>query len=231
MKLEKPDLRQPKTLILPAVGALLLILLFCLVFCRSNNEPKGTETVSTAPAFPETKLGEDEVEIELRRFTRWMTPEEIDAYIRILAGTSEKSFWDQGYWIIAAEGRWHEGMHQFRIAYDKSPPDGEFSWQYKINQTQIDFSKSIDQFLKAGYILMHTQSFTRPDDTKRYQGVWHKVSESAAAAKNEPYDEKKETVKQGADAAPVLRSATPIAKPEEPLSKFNKQNFRESSGN
>ncbi|MEM7698464.1 MAG: hypothetical protein AAF236_08690 [Verrucomicrobiota bacterium] len=108
-------------------------------------------------------------------FTSWMSVAELDSYIKIRNAGFDKSFWDRGHWILAAEGRWQDGTHEYRIVIDAIPDISAYQWKYRINQTQMQFEQSIDLFLREGFQLVHSQSFQRPDGTQRYQGVWQRL--------------------------------------------------------
>lgn len=113
-------------------------------------------------------------EIDERKFTSWLSPEGLDQHIRDKNDGFEESFWERGHWIKAVEGRWAEGDHQFRIAYEPIPNPETWQWQYRVNQTQSTFAASIREMSERGFKLYQTQSYERPDGERRFQGVWQR---------------------------------------------------------
>lgn len=107
-------------------------------------------------------------------FTAWMSPLALDTYIRQQNGGREETFWDRGHWITAVEGRWQGGEHQFRIAYEEIPDMDSWQWQYRANQTFEQFAGQIEELAREGYRLVQSQSFERPGEGPRYQGVWRR---------------------------------------------------------
>ncbi len=112
--------------------------------------------------------------IDDQKFTPWLSPEALDQYIREKNRGFEESFWERGHWIKAVEGRWAEGDHQFRIAYEPIPNPDSWQWQYRVNQTQSSFAASIREMSERGFKLRQTQSYERPDGERRFQGVWQR---------------------------------------------------------
>lgn len=107
-------------------------------------------------------------------FTPWMTSTELNRYLEDLdANMPEgKNFWDRGNRITAAEGRWHQGTYQFRIAHEPVPqPRRAHWWFWYINQPQSEYGRHLHRLADEGFTLVHHQSFTRPDGEIRYQGV------------------------------------------------------------
>jgi len=228
MEFQRPDRERPVTLILPAVILLVIIALGLFFFLgkESSEEANGKTTTVAIPVSSPSAPGELP---EFTGFTEWMTPPELDAHIRLLNAGHKESFWDRGHWIIAAEGRWENGTHEFRIAYDKSPPEGEFNWKYKINQTQEAYTKALDQNALEGYTLISSQSFIRPDDTKRYQGVWHQVSAAALPSSEGSYEEES-SARQEPESEP---EPEPEKKKDDepPLSGLNNLDIRDAGRN
>jgi len=107
-------------------------------------------------------------------FIPWMSPLALDTYIREKNRGFKKSFWDRGHWIEAIEGRWSEGRHEFRIAFDAIPESDRFQWYYRIDQTEAVYRDTLSRLRREGYTLVQSQAYERPDKTKRYQGVWHR---------------------------------------------------------
>ncbi|MEX2580061.1 MAG: hypothetical protein WD342_13465 [Verrucomicrobiales bacterium] len=133
------------------------------------------------PTQEEDLLLADDAEIDDSQFTPWLSPLALDGYIRKKNEGFEQSFWERGHWITAVEGRWADGTHEFRIAYEPIPDTAEWRWHYRANQAQEEFAESIDEFSEDGYTLIHSQAFDRPDGTKRFQGVWRKELEPAGS--------------------------------------------------
>lgn len=129
-------------------------------------EPAVAAANSEASLFPD------------KDFTYWMSPSDLNATIQLLNSGHDRGFWERGHWIKAVEGRWHDGNHEFRIAYEKMPSATAFQWQYRANQTQEQFTRLIDDFSRRGFKLIQSNSFRRPDQTLRFQGVWKKSDAS-----------------------------------------------------
>ena len=150
-------------------------------------------------------------------FTDWMTISDIDAYIKLLNSGHQKSFWERGHWIIAVEGRWELGDQQYRIAWESMPRNSKYQWRYKVNQSQEDFSKAIDELAKQGFKLVHSQSFKRPDQTERFQGVWQNLGGKKKAGKLTSSKPAQRSVKKAPPAKPkpkpknIAASALPEA--------------------
>lgn len=117
---------------------------------------------------------ENVVRIDEQKFTPWLSPIALDTYIRQKNEGFEESFWERGHWIKAVEGRWADGNHEFRIAFEPVPNPDTWQWQYRVNQTQSEFATSIKEMSQRGYKLYQTQSYPRPDGTRRFQGVWQR---------------------------------------------------------
>lgn len=112
--------------------------------------------------------------IDDQKFTPWLSPQALDDYIQRKNKGFEKSFWQRGHWIRAVEGRWENGNHEFRIAYEPLPNSDTWQWQYRVNQTQAAFAVSIEEMSERGYRLCQTQFYIHPDSTRRFQGVWQR---------------------------------------------------------
>ena len=119
-----------------------------------------------------------------RDFTPWMTGAELDKFCADHEGqppNNHPNFWDKGHWVEAVEGRWHNGVPQYRVRVEKSPKGkgGYYWWYWYFNQDQQSFSLHVHELADKGFTLLDPNSFLRPDDTRRYQGVWHKVQTKA----------------------------------------------------
>lgn len=115
-------------------------------------------------------------------FTDWMSPADLDTYIRTQNAGHEKGFWQRGYWITAVEGRWKDNGHQFRISYEKMPAPDSWEWQYRVDQTRDSFIENIQVFALSGFDLVQSNSYQRPDGSQRFQGVWRRDVETPTIA-------------------------------------------------
>jgi hypothetical protein len=136
-------------------------------------------------------------------FTPWMTGAELNKFCAGFDTTppgGHPNFWDKGHWIDAVEGRWHEGVPQYRLKYSDSPHgSGRYLWWYRYyNMDQQSYSRLVHELADQGFTLLDPNSFLRPDDSRRYQGVWHKVQ-----TKLEHDAEKAQTDAQKQAAAPI----------------------------
>lgn len=115
--------------------------------------------------------------------TPWMSPLALDTYIRQKNRSFRESSRDRGHRIEAIEGRWDEGRHQFRIAFDTIPDRERFQYYYRIDQTEAEYHDTLSRLRRDGYTLVQDQAYERPDKTKRYQGVRHReIPEKPATA-------------------------------------------------
>jgi hypothetical protein len=117
-------------------------------------------------------------------FTPWMTGAELQKFCDdhdTNPPGGHPNFWDQGHWIDAVEGRWHDGIPEYRVRYSASPKGkgGYLWWYWYFNQDQQSFSSHVHELADQGFTLLDPNSFVRPDDTRRYQGVWHKIQTKA----------------------------------------------------
>jgi hypothetical protein len=142
-------------------------------------------------------------------FTPWMSPAELDSYIKKQNEGHSTSFWRRGHWITAVEGRWNGEDHEFRIAYDRTPQSPEWQWQYRVNQTPEEFLENTKDLRARGFRIVQVQSFDHPDSRRRYQTVWERTRdlETAAVKPVEPA-EPESTV---AANHPVVRGIAPPA--------------------
>ncbi len=108
-------------------------------------------------------------------FTPWMSPLALDTYIRQKNRGFEKTFWERGHWIKAVEGRWNNGTHEFRIAFAANPDPDRIQWYYRIDQTEAQFSETINRLRNEGYTLAQSHAYDHPDGGKRFQGVWQRT--------------------------------------------------------
>jgi hypothetical protein len=97
-------------------------------------------------------------------YSRWMYGGEFLSLLKELDG--------KGTWITAVEGRWKDGSWQMRIREEPVPKDKEFEWSWGYNITGSVFFQRLGELSGKGFILVHQQSYTWPDDTRMYQAVW-----------------------------------------------------------
>jgi len=113
-----------------------------------------------------------------RGFTTWMSLAELNQW-QVQFDTKppggHPNYWDKGHWMTAVEARWHDGIPQYRVRYGPVPEGYDGAWLWYINQDQASFSSHVHELADEGFILLDPNSYLRPDDTRRYQGVWHKL--------------------------------------------------------
>ncbi len=107
----------------------------------------------------------DEIESDVP-FTDWMTLSQIDQHFIAIK--------DKGLWFTGVEGRWHEGVPQFRFR-EEPVLTRAHEWFWWFNQDAPSMNKQIHEYSDQGFRLVYFQSFRWPDGTKRYQGIWQKV--------------------------------------------------------
>lgn len=100
-------------------------------------------------------------------FTHWMNLQELKHYAQV--AKSKK------FWITAVEGRWHDGVPQYRIREEPMPTGHGFSWYWWHSQDKASFDQKSSELTKDGFRLVHSQTFTGPDGSIRYQSVWQKL--------------------------------------------------------
>lgn len=108
-------------------------------------------------------------------FTEWMPWVQFRQFLdeKDKRDEKNKTFWDRGYWVLAAEGRWKDGQQQYRVKIAEAPKNKAYLWMWYVNQEQQEFDKHIEQFAVEGYTMIYCNSFTRPSGTRLYQTVWH----------------------------------------------------------
>ncbi len=120
-------------------------------------------------------------------FTSWMSPLALDTYIRQKNRGFEKTFWERGHWIKAVEGRWNNGAHEFRIAFAANPDPERIQWYYRIDQTEAQFTETLNRLRNEGYTLAQSHAYVLPDGSRRFQGVWQRTV-SGSGKNNGPQD-------------------------------------------
>ncbi len=111
-------------------------------------------------------------------FTPWMSHADLDQFLSQYDSTppgGHPNYWDKGHWINAVEGRWHNGIPEYRIRYGTVPPHRARWWYWYLNQDQESYSRHVHELADQGFTLLDPNSFLRPDGTRRYQGVWQKL--------------------------------------------------------
>lgn len=115
-------------------------------------------------------------------FTEWMSPSDLDFFIRSQNEGHEQSFWQRGHWITAVEGRWESENHEFRISYEKMPSPDSWEWQYRVDQSKDEFVENIQSYSSNGFTLVQSNSYQRPDGSQRFQAVWKRDTSSQTIA-------------------------------------------------
>ncbi|MGB8356919.1 MAG: hypothetical protein WCD79_23685 [Chthoniobacteraceae bacterium] len=109
-------------------------------------------------------------------FTPWMSVSELGTFVQSFDAvhSSAPTYWEK-HWITAAEGRWHDGIAQYRIRYSLIPAMEKWSWRWFVNEDQASFDAKLQAFGTEGFVLVYHYKFKGPDGVTRYQGVWHKL--------------------------------------------------------
>jgi len=110
-------------------------------------------------------------------FTPWMSLSEMNAYFESLDGEKPggKNYWDRGHWIDEVQGRWAEGIPQYRVSHGAVPESRAHWWFWYLNQDRESFDRLVHQLADEGFTLVHFNSYVRPGGAERFQGVWHKL--------------------------------------------------------
>ncbi len=111
-------------------------------------------------------------------FSPWMTLSGLNEYMEGLSGHEQdaKNFFDAGNWLTAVEGRWEDGIPQYRVRYDAIPAARRgVWWMWYINQDKQSFDAHVHRLADEGYALVHLNSYVRPGGGERFQGIWHKL--------------------------------------------------------
>lgn len=116
-------------------------------------------------------------EREARKFTPWMTYAEMRDFLAPLDAkdADHKNYWDRGHWLTAVEGRWTDGVPQFRLKRGEVPAGKKTAWYWWYNQSPEDFHRHLHELSDQGFTLVHQNKFVWPDGTFRYSGVWHRI--------------------------------------------------------
>ena len=144
-------------------------------------------------------------------FTPWMSRPDLDQFMTRFASKApggHPDYWDKGHWIDAVEGRWHDGIPQYRIKYSAVPADCNGEWFWYINQGQDSFTDLVHKLADQGMVLLDPNSFLRPDNSRRYQGVWHLLTPRNKGIMAGP---SLTSTNQMAKAPPVSSAAVPAA--------------------
>jgi Concanavalin A-like lectin/glucanases superfamily/Bacterial tandem repeat domain 1 len=112
-------------------------------------------------------------------FTPWMSNPDLDKFLSqydTVPPGHHPNYWDKGHWMYGVEGRWADNRLEYRIAYGAhNVHHAGLWWYWYINQPEEMFMRRAATYSKDGFVLAHSNYFTMPDGTRRYQGVWHKV--------------------------------------------------------
>lgn len=122
-------------------------------------------------------------------FTPWMSHDDLDRFLvqfDTVPPGGHPNYWDNGHWIDAVEARWHDGIPEYRIRYGPIPQGYSGAWYWYINQDQTSFSIHVHEFADRGFVLLDPNSYLRPDNSRRYQGVWHKLFKKSTEAASAP---------------------------------------------
>jgi hypothetical protein len=108
-------------------------------------------------------------------FTEWMASVPFHEFLseKEMKDENGQNFWDRGHWILAAEGRWHDGQQEYRIRFGDAPKNKGYLWTWYLNMNQQEFDRHIEALTRDGYTMVQHNSFTRPSGTIMYQAVWH----------------------------------------------------------
>ena len=104
-------------------------------------------------------------------FAEWRTVEEVKRRLEA------HPYRGTGLWIAAVEGRWHNGVPQYRLREESVPKGRAHWWYWWYNLDEESFSRKRDEYARKGFHLVHHQSYTKPDDSVRHQAVWQKLGE------------------------------------------------------
>jgi len=108
--------------------------------------------------------------------TSWMTLEELNKTLAKLEEKENgKNFWDRGHWMNTVDGRWENGIPEYKISYSTVPENIGHSWYWWFNQSKESFQKNVHKMADEGFTLVYHQSFERPGEDVRYQGIWKKL--------------------------------------------------------
>lgn len=111
-------------------------------------------------------------------FTPWMPLSGLNEFLEGLSGHEQgaKNFFDRGNWLTAVEGRWEDGIPQYRVSHGPVPAARRAVWwQWFINQDKQSFDGHVHRLADEGFKLVHFNSYVRPGGGERFQGVWHKL--------------------------------------------------------
>ena len=139
---------------------------------------KVVENHAPVPETPPIVVRADLVESD---FTPWMSNLALDTYLRQKNRGYQGSYWAQGHWIRAIEGRWHEGAREFRIALGKMARPGEVQWHYRVDLTGIAFAEELARMTAKEFQLAQSQAYRHPDGSMRYQAVWQREGDAPVA--------------------------------------------------
>lgn len=122
--------------------------------------------------------------IQNRGFTPWMSLAELNAFMATFESKvpGESNYWGQGHWIEAVEGRWKNGIPQYRIRYGDAPKNQGYWWYWFINQDENSFHDKVHHYADDGYVLAHYNKVVWPDGAPRFQAVWHKYGKKRKTA-------------------------------------------------
>lgn len=107
----------------------------------------------------------------------WLSLEELNSLLGELEKKENgKNFWDEGHWVNSVDGRWENGIPEYKISYSKVPENSGYLWHWWFNQDEKSFRKIMHELADKGFRMVYFQSFKRPTEEIKYQGVWHKIT-------------------------------------------------------
>lgn len=107
-------------------------------------------------------------------FTPWLSPLAFKTYIQHRNRGHESSFWSRGNWIRAVEGRWRDGLREYRFALGTMARPDEFRWRHRLDLTASSFAEELVRHGSEGFSLRQSQAYRLLDGTSRFQAVWVK---------------------------------------------------------
>ncbi|PXA03847.1 hypothetical protein DDZ13_09395 [Coraliomargarita sinensis] len=108
--------------------------------------------------------------------TGWLPLAQFNAELaRLEKKQNGKNFWDEGHWVTSVDGRWNNGIAEYRMSYAEVPENEGYWWYWWFNQEESSFEQRKRYYSDEGFTMVHSQSYLNPEGEKRYQGVWHKI--------------------------------------------------------
>lgn len=105
---------------------------------------------------------------EEAKFSEWMSSADLDSYIQII---KESKYKENGFMVQAVEGRYVQNRDEYRVKI-VSPINNVSSWWWWLGQDLNSFTQKMKEYEAKGAALHQGQSYTRPDGSTAYQGIW-----------------------------------------------------------